>query len=99
MRGEQLLAGLKKLKQRHPVIGDIRGHGLMRGAEFVHHDKTPAAAELDIVLEKLKDRGILVGKNGIARNVMAFQPPLIITAADVDHLLNRLDDVLSEEGL
>lgn len=98
-RGEQLLAGLKELKQRHPVIGNIRGHGLMRGAEFVHHDKTPAAAELDIVLEKLKDRGILVGKNGIARNVMAFQPPLIITAADVDHLLNRLDDVLSEEGL
>ena len=99
VRGEQLTAGLKELKQRHPVIGDIRGHGLMRGAEFVHHDKTPAAAELDIVLEKLKDRGILVGKNGIARNVMAFQPPLIITAADVDHLLNRLDDVLSEEGL
>ena len=98
-RGEQLTAGLKELKQRHPVIGDIRGHGLMRGAEFVHHDKTPAAAELDIVLEKLKDRGILVGKNGIARNVMAFQPPLIITAADVDHLLNQLDDVLSEEGL
>ena len=99
VRGEQLTAGLKELKQRHPVIGDIRGHGLMRGAEFVHHDKTPAAAELDIVLEKLKDHGILVGKNGIARNVMAFQPPLIITAADVDHLLNRLDDVLSEEGL
>ena len=99
VRGEQLTAGLKELKQRHPVIGDIRGHGLMRGAEFVHHDKTPAAAELDIVLEKLKDRGILVGKNGIARNVMAFQPPLIITAADVDHLLNQLDDVLSEEGL
>ena len=57
---------------------------------------SPAPAALDAALEKLKDRGILVGKNGLARNVMAFQPPLVITAADVDHLLNQLEDVLRE---
>ena len=68
----------------------------MRGAEFVHADGSPAPAALDAALEKLKDRGILVGKNGLARNVMAFQPPLVITAADVDHLLNQLEDVLRE---
>ena len=95
-RGAQLADGLKDLQRRHPILGDIRGLGLMRGAEFVHADGSPAPAALDATLEKLKDRGILVGKNGLARNVMAFQPPLVITAADVDHLLNQLEDVLRE---
>ena len=95
-RGAQLADGLKDLQRRHPILGDIRGLGLMRGAEFVHADGSPAPAALDAALEKLKDRGILVGKNGLARNVMAFQPPLVITAADVDHLLNQLEDVLRE---
>mgnify|MGYP000862641761 FL=1 len=94
--GAQLADGLKDLQRRHPILGDIRGLGLMRGAEFVHADGSPAPAALDAALEKLKDRGILVGKNGLARNVMAFQPPLVITAADVDHLLNQLEDVLRE---
>ncbi len=95
-RGAQLADGLKDLQRRHPILGDIRGLGLMRGAEFVHANGSPAPAALDAALEKLKDRGILVGKNGLARNVMAFQPPLVITAADVDHLLNQLEDVLKE---
>ena len=95
-RGAQLADGLKDLQRRHPILGDIRGLGLMRGAEFVHADGSPTPAALDAALEKLKDRGILVGKNGLARNVMAFQPPLVITAADVDHLLNQLEDVLRE---
>ena len=95
-RGAQLADGLKDLQTRYPILGDIRGLGLMRGAEFVCADGTPAPAALDTALEKLKDRGILVGKNGLARNVMAFQPPLVITAADVDHLLNQLEDVLKE---
>ena len=96
VRGAQLADGLKDLQRRHPILGDIRGLGLMRGAEFVRADGSPAPAALDVALEKLKDRGILVGKNGLARNVMAFQPPLVITAADVDHLLNQLEDVLRE---
>ena len=95
-RGTQLADGLKDLQRRYPILGDIRGLGLMRGAEFVHANGSPAPAALDAALEKLKDRGILVGKNGLARNVMAFQPPLVITAADVDHLLNQLEDVLRE---
>ena len=42
----------------------------MRGAEFVHADKSPAADELDQVLEEMKNRGFIIGKNGVARNVM-----------------------------
>lgn len=95
-RGQQLYDGLVELQKKHPIIGDIRGIGLMRGAEFVHADKSPAADELDQVLEEMKNRGFIIGKNGVARNVMAFQPPLVITAQDIDNVLNTLDDVLSK---
>jgi 4-aminobutyrate aminotransferase-like enzyme len=52
----------------------------MIGVELVYSDKTPAIKETDFILEEMKNRGILVGKNGPNRNVLAFQPPLVITA-------------------
>lgn len=96
LRGAQLRAGLEALQQRYPIIGDIRGFGLMLGAELVHPDKSPAADELENILEEMKDRGFIVGKNGINRNVMAFQPPLVITEEDINQLFNTLDDVLKK---
>ncbi len=93
-RGQQLYDGLVELQKKHPIIGDIRGIGLMRGAEFVHADKSPAPEELEMVLEEMKNRGFIIGKNGVARNVMAFQAPLVITEADVNNVLNTLEDVL-----
>ena len=94
-RGQQLYDGLTELQKKYPIIGDIRGYGLMRGAEFVNHDKSPAADKLDMVLEEMKNRGFIIGKNGVARNVMAFQPPLVITKDDINNVLNALDDVMS----
>ena len=96
-RGKQLKSGLMELQKRHPVIGDVRGIGLMVGAEFVNPDKSPAPDVLDDVLEELKDRGFIIGKNGIGRNVMAFQPPLVITEKDIDDVLNALELVLAEK--
>lgn len=97
-RGTQLKAGLKELQKRHALIGDVRGLGLMVGAELVTNREalTPAATEVDEILEKMKDRGILVGKNGENRNVLAMQPPLVITEEDVVFFLQNLDEVLSE---
>ncbi|HWQ61391.1 MAG TPA: aspartate aminotransferase family protein [Negativicutes bacterium] len=92
--GERLKAGLEDLQKRHPLIGDVRGLGLMLGAELVHPDMSPATAETDKVLEGMKDRGFLVGKNGLHRNVLAFQPPLVVSREDIDGLLTALDDVL-----
>ena len=91
-------AGLKELQKRHALIGDVRGLGLMVGAELVTNREalTPAATEVDEILEKMKDRGILVGKNGENRNVLAMQPPLVITEEDVVFFLQNLDEVLSE---
>lgn len=93
--GDYLKNGLLNLQKKHPIIGDVRGLGLMLGAELVHADKSPAVREMDAIQEKLKNRGFLVGKNGPERNVLALQPPLVITKADIDHLLNNLEDVLS----
>ncbi|SHE74226.1 aspartate aminotransferase family protein [Schwartzia succinivorans] len=98
-RGVQLREGLAELAKKHPIIGDIRGLGLMNGAEFVHADKSPAFNELDEVLEEMKNRGFIIGKNGISRNVMAFQPPLVITEENINDVLNNLDDVLTNKKL
>lgn len=98
-RGKQLMDGLRELAVHHAVIGDVRGLGLMVGAEFVGSNGNPVPELLDDILETMKNLGFLIGKNGLSRNVMAFQPPLVITQQDVDKLLNALEDVLKEKGV
>ena len=85
---------LLELKEKHVLIGDVRGIGLMLGAELVREGKQPAVEETDQVLESLKNKGVLIGKNGQNRNVLAFQPPLIITKDDVDLVVRELDSTL-----
>lgn len=92
--GKRLKDGLLKLKDKYSIIGDVRGIGLMLGAELVKENKEPATRETDIILEALKDRGIIIGKNGEYRNVLAFQPPLVISEEDIDSLIIELDNVL-----
>lgn len=46
----------------------------------------------------MKDRGYLIGKNGIGRNVLAFQPPMIITEEDIDGMLDVLNKVLADHN-
>jgi len=87
---------LLSLKDNHRIIGDVRGMGLMLGAELVKPDKAPAAEETDAVLEYLKDRGIFIGKTGIGRNVLTFQPPLVITKDNIDELITTLDGALAK---
>ncbi len=94
--GAKLRQGLLELQAKHSLIGDVRGLGLMLGAELVLSDGSPASVQADLILEELKDRGVLIGKNGPDRNVLAFQPPLIITEEDIDTLLNHLSDVLAK---
>ena len=97
--GQRLRAALRALAEKHPVIGDVRGLGLMDGAEFIHADGSPAPELLDDVLEEMKDRGYIIGKNGAGRNVMAFQPPLVITETDLDNVIDELDRVLTAKKL
>lgn len=94
--GAYLKKGLQELQQRHPAIGDVRGLGLMLGAEIVLPDGSAASDWVDAILEDLKNKGFLIGKNGPGRNVLAFQPPLVIEESDLARLLDALDDSLAK---
>lgn len=94
--GSYLREKLLELKDKHPLIGDIRGIGLMQGAELVKDGKEPADQEVDRILEIMKNKGIIIGKNGRYRNVLAFQPPLVINQENVDEMISNLDETLTE---
>lgn len=91
--GAHILAGLKKLQQKHKIIGDVRGKGLMLGIEMVKDraTKTPASAECAQVVELAKDLGLLLGKGGLWGQTIRFAPPMCITQADGDFALAVLD--------
>jgi 4-aminobutyrate aminotransferase/(S)-3-amino-2-methylpropionate transaminase len=96
--GVYLREKLLELKDKHPLIGDVRGIGLMQGAELVKNGKEPAFEEVDRILEIMKNNGIIIGKNGRMRNVLAFQPPLVINKENVDEMISNLDKALTEVG-
>jgi alanine-glyoxylate transaminase/(R)-3-amino-2-methylpropionate-pyruvate transaminase len=96
--GKRLRDGLEALKKMHPLIGDVRGRGLMVGVELVadRATKTPAPEQTADVLERCKELGLLVGKGGYFGNVLRIKPPMCLTEADVDFLLGVLDVALGE---
>ena len=94
--GSRLIKGLFALQAKHVLITDVRGQNFMCGAELTGENAQHSAQLTDCVLEKMKDRGFIIGKNGVGRNVLAFQPPIIMPAQDVDAMLIALDEVLSE---
>ncbi|MCB1070481.1 MAG: aminotransferase class III-fold pyridoxal phosphate-dependent enzyme [Kiritimatiellae bacterium] len=91
--GTKLLAGFRDLQKKHPSIGDVRGKGLMVGMEMVkdHGTKEPASELTAKVFETAKDLGALIGKGGLHGNIIRITPPMCITEADVDFLLEVLD--------
>jgi len=95
-RGEQLLAGLRALQEHAPLIGDVRGRGLMIGIELVrdHASKEPASAEAKDLRARLRERGLLVGVGGVFGNVLRLQPPLSISADDCARILDELRALL-----
>ena len=94
--GDHLLAGLRGLQEKHDVIGDVRGQGLMLGVELVKDraTKMPAKEETATVFEKCKDLGLLLGKGGLHGNVFRIKPPMCFTKSDADFLLEVMDQSL-----
>ncbi|HEX2846192.1 MAG TPA: aminotransferase class III-fold pyridoxal phosphate-dependent enzyme [Chitinophagaceae bacterium] len=98
--GTVLLEGLKKLMDKYTIIGDVRGHGLFVGAEFVKSrlTKEPAVSEINLVVEKMKERGFLLSTDGPLYNVLKIKPPLVFNERNARDMVAALDEVMSAES-
>src|SRR5262245_30907746 len=89
--GGYLRDRLEELKAKYPVIGDVRGMGLMQGLELVYPDKSPNPQAVIQVFEKTRELGLLIGKGGLWGNVIRITPPLICSKNDVEEAAKVLD--------
>ncbi len=89
--GGYLREGLLDLQKKYPVIGDVRGMGLMQGVEFVGENKAPDAEFVGKLFEETKKDGLLIGKGGLYGNVVRIAPPLNISKSEIDEFLHVFD--------
>jgi 4-aminobutyrate aminotransferase-like enzyme len=96
--GGYLREQLEALQAKYPLIGDVRGMGMMQALELVRDraTKEPAPAETTQLLERARANGLLIGKGGLHGNVIRMAPPMNISKADVDEGIRLLDKSLGE---
>ncbi len=103
--GERLMAGLRRLAEKYPIIGEVRGKGLLTALEFVsdRQSRAPFADHLQVgnlVTARAFANGLIVyprrSINGLSGDHVLVAPPLIIREAELDELLDRLDRSLDE---
>lgn len=94
--GNYLLDGLCELQTRFDLIGDVRGRGLFIGVELVIDNETlePAAADAGRIVDGLRDRHILIGRDGPMDNILKIRPPMTFDKAAADELLQGLEELL-----
>jgi 4-aminobutyrate aminotransferase len=97
--GAHMLAGAKALMEKHQIIGDVRGRGLMIGLELVRDRTTKerATTERDRVVRECFTRGLLV--LGAGQNAIRLSPPLVLTREQADTALHILDQALGAVGV
>ena len=97
--GAHMQAGVKALMDKHPIIGDVRGRGLMIGVEFVRDRQTKerATTERDRIVHECFKRGLLV--LGAGQNAIRLSPPLVLTTAQADTAVGILDQAIGAIGL
>ncbi|GAA5153065.1 aspartate aminotransferase family protein [Pseudonocardia eucalypti] len=83
--GALLRQRLDEAAARFPVVGEVRGKGLMLGVELVDGQGNPSAAAASQVLEHTKAHGVLIGKGGLHGNVLRIAPPLSLTEDEAEH--------------
>jgi 4-aminobutyrate aminotransferase len=96
--GRRLMDGLRDLQAEHPIIGDVRGRGLMVATEFTTPDGQPDAASTTAVQQACLKRSLLLLNCGSYKNVIRWIPPLVVTAAQIDDALSIFNEALDEAG-
>jgi 4-aminobutyrate aminotransferase-like enzyme len=96
--GDHLLERLAELKARHSLIGDVRGLGLFLGVELVRDRDSlePAAEEAAFLVNRMRERGILLSTDGPLENVIKMKPPLVFSRPNADRLVDQLDASLAD---
>ena len=102
VQGARLRDGLLALQQKYPVIGDVRGMGLMQAMEVVDpasaDGKAPDAKKVLTIFEETRGLGLLIGKGGLYGNVIRLTPPMIVSAGEIDNALVVLDKAFAAAG-
>jgi 4-aminobutyrate aminotransferase and related aminotransferases len=95
--GSYFRQGLEALKEKHDLIGDVRGMGLMQALELVKDRKTkePAPQETVQFMEECRRAGLLIGKGGLFNNVIRMSPPMNIAKSDVDEAIRKMDEAFT----
>ena len=95
--GRYFREGLEGLKEKHELIGDVRGMGLLQALEFVKDraTKEPAPEATNQFMEHCRKGGLLIGKGGLFANVIRMSPPLNISKSDVDEAIRIMDQALT----
>ena len=93
-KGEYIMESLRQLREKHGIIGDIRGIGMSIGAEIVTGDGSPDANGTNLICRRSFDKGLVM--ISIGGNVLRVQPPLVITYEEIDAGLDIIDEVISE---
>jgi alanine-glyoxylate transaminase/(R)-3-amino-2-methylpropionate-pyruvate transaminase len=96
--GGRISDGLLRLKEKHKIIGDVRGKGLMLGIELVkdRQSKEPAKEECAQILERCREMGLLLGKGGLHGQTIRFSPPMCVNEADADFIIEVLNRAFSD---
>ncbi len=97
--GEFLKYEFKKLSEKFPIIGDVRGQGLFLGVELVDKNLNPLKAQTDYLVNRIKDYGILMSSDGPDNNVLKIKPPLVFTRENAEELMFYLSKIFSENAM
>jgi 4-aminobutyrate aminotransferase-like enzyme len=92
------MSGLKSLQSTYPVIGDVRGHGLFIGVEFVSPEPGRTSRSVaEYIVSRMLDHRILTSLDGPGGDVMKIKPPLCISLQEVRRFLETLEKILAED--
>jgi 4-aminobutyrate aminotransferase-like enzyme len=92
--GEYVLSGMRRLQQKYPIIGDVRGQGMFFAVEIISNGQ-PDAARTKRIVNTMRERGVLISRIGPHDNILKIRPPMVFGRENADLLLSTLDSVLS----